>query len=104
MNNKRIPNAWWQGFFSGNEKDKYISAKKFRKEYMGEFPKYTFLDWIEEFIIQLEDVEEPNHIHVNDNDFEYFKRVGAYETQKLICEKLRYAIMCEKSRLEKENI
>lgn len=102
MKNKRIANNWWQGFFGRDEKDKYISAEKFRKEYMGEFPKYTFLDWIEEFVIQLEDVEEPNHIY-HEDIAEHFKKVGAYETQKLIVEKLKYAVMCEKARLEREN-
>ncbi len=94
-----IDDIWWK--HKDNKKDKHINEELFRREYFGEFPRQTFLEWVEDLVNQLDDVEEPNHKYTN--DIEYFKRVGAYETQKIICEKLKYAVNYEKFRLERED-
>ena len=77
---------------------KRLTREEFQKEYLGELPKITFVEWVEEFANQLDNVEEPNPRQLSHE--EYYKRLGAYETQELIVKKLRYAIDFEKRRTE----
>jgi hypothetical protein len=57
---------------------------------------YKLVDWLEDFADQL-DCPEPDWI---ENEREYFKRFGAWETQMKILKKLRYAIKAEKTKSE----
>jgi len=74
-----------------NEEDEY------KKEYLGVFqPPQNLLEWVEDFIIQL---ECPPPIPYD--NIEFFRRDGAWNTQQLILQKLKYALKQEKLRLMK---
>lgn len=60
----------------------------------------TLLEWLEDFIKQIENPEEPNS---ENGEALFHYRCGSYLTQKVIVEKLKYAIQQEKERLLNEN-
>lgn len=77
---------------------KRLTKDEFMKEYLNAFPEPTLIGWLEDFANQLDKVEEPNPRLLSHE--EYYKRLGAYETQELIVKKLRDAIDFEKKRSE----
>lgn len=75
---------------------KRLSKEEFEKEYLNHIVPQTFLDWVDDFATQLDSPPpEPT-----ENTTEYFKRVGAWETQMLVYKKLKYAVKEERRRLE----
>lgn len=65
---------------------------------MNSLNKNRLLEWLEDFCVKL-DCEEPMPPGSNNEiDYEeYYKRVGAYETQMIILRRLKHAIEIEKN-------
>jgi len=81
-----------------------MNENKFKQEYLNPFPD-TLLSWLEGFCMEL-DAERPRPPTGNDRYYtleEYYKRVGAWETQEIIRKKLLYAIKVEKIKTESED-
>lgn len=77
-----------------------MNENKFKREYLNPFPN-DMLSWLEGFCMEL-DAEKPRPPTGNDKYYtleEYYKRVGAWETQEIIRKRLLYAISVEKRRL-----
>ena len=76
-----------------------MSKYKFDREYLNKIPPQTLLDWLEDFANQLDcpPPEPPTKLEYR-SDVEYFKKQGAWETQMVILQKLRYAIRTERNR------
>jgi len=69
-----------------------MNIEEFKKEYYATFPSATLRDWLEDFANQL-DCPRPEP---TSNLEEHFKRIGAWETQMYILNKIRYAIKADK--------
>lgn len=81
-----------------------MNENKFKREYLNPFPD-TLLSWLEGFCMEL-DTEKPRPPTGNDRYYtleEYYKRVGAWETQEIIRKRLQYAINVEKRRIGKND-
>jgi hypothetical protein len=60
----------------------------------------TFLDWLEDFVISIENPEIPDPTGPSEN--EWFNKgyiTGCFETQTFIARKLRYALNAEHRRM-----
>ncbi len=57
--------------------------------------KQTLVEWLEEFCLQLDEPEKP----LFRTDYSQGVADGASDTQKLIAQKIRYAVEQEKARL-----
>lgn len=75
------------------------TQEQFERDWLNPYPPQTLLSWLEELADQL-DCPPPEVPSVqNDISYEeYFKRLGAFETQMLILSRLKYAIKMEKSK------
>ena len=75
-------------------REKPKNEREFNIEYLNppRMPN-TLLEWIEDLIVQLECTPPEPCL----DEMLYAKRVGAWETQQLIIQKLKYAVKCEKA-------
>lgn len=62
----------------------------------------TLLEWLEDFCLQLECPQPDIQLFGGAYTPEYYKAYGAWETQMLILEKLRYAANKEKEKTKDE--
>lgn len=83
------------------DKIKITRESEFNEQYLNPFPPQTFLDWVESFCKQL-DCPPPNSDGIAFG--EYMKRLGAWETQMKILEKLKYAVKAERQKTNNDNI
>ena len=98
MNNDGV----WFNPSRENTPDPFKNEQKFRKSFLNEWQSFGFIDWLEDFCNQLDcDRPEMPSSFSEENKIEYYKRLGAYETQVLISTRLRYAITQEKLRKTK---
>ena len=81
------------------QKESNMDENKFKLEYLNPFPD-TLISWLEGFCVEL-DAEQPRPPAGSDKHYsleEYYKRVGAWETQEIIRKRLLHAIEAEKRR------
>ncbi len=86
MNNSDNENKWWKHF--GDDFIEPRNKIEFEREYLGEFPKPTILDNFEDFVNRLFKISVPKHNRNQEEDFDFFKRIGAYNKQIEIAEEL----------------
>jgi len=81
---------------NGNEK----TAKEwYENNYLNSFPN-DFLSWVEGFAMQLDcpQPEPPNLVSDTIDYIDYWERIGAWNTQRIIYKKLMYAVKAERDR------
>lgn len=78
---------YWYDISKSNEKSRQ-ERENFEKEYLVEFPKPTMLDNFEDFTNRLFKIPYPRHTKNSEHDFDFIKRVSAYEKQIEIAEEL----------------
>ena len=88
------------GLVRSTETGNKLDESEFLKNYRNSFPD-DFMSWLEDFTKTL-DCPPPDPNFAYNDMTEYFKRVGAWETQMIIYKKLKYAIKAEKQRLTKQ--
>jgi hypothetical protein len=80
-----------------------VDNNKFKRKYVNPFPD-TLISWLDGFCIEL-DAERPRPPVENDKYYtweEYYKRIGAWETQQIVRKRLLNAITVEKRKTERK--
>lgn len=73
-----------------------MDKNKFKREYLNPFPD-TLLSWLDGFCMEL-NAEKPSVSKYISTE-EFYKRLGAWETQEIIRKRLLHAIEVEKRKI-----